>query len=576
MVDNPFAVFLDMLQKTQQVCSSPFSLMDPDAMTSVQKALYVQSFTDFSKIMEYCTLHPERLAGRMAAWWDQQIELLQHPEQAEADPRFSAPEWNQGDIYSYVKAYYLVLKRTVENTLNLFECDNAGVNQRVKFFSRQLINALSPANFIFTNPEVTSLTLETQGQNLVNGLHNLMQDMQTSSDVLNISQVNKNAYTLGEDIAATPGTVVYRNELCEVIQYHPRTKTVKKTPLLIVPPLINKYYILDLGQKSSMVRWLLDKGHPLFMISWRNPDASFSHTGFEDYVLNGVVKAVSVIESITGVDQIDAAGYCIGGTLLAVTVAWYAARRMKKRIRSASYFTTLLDFSSPGDLGAYIEPSVFSVIDEQNTQRGFMDGRMLNVTFNSLRENTLYWNYFTSNYLEGKTPGNFELLFWSNDSMNVSAACWRDIVDRFYMKNLLAHPRSYKVGGVFIDLSKVDVPAYFISTRDDHIALWQGTYKGAHLFRGKTTFVLGNSGHVAGIINPPSKRKYGYLVNASLPDTPESWLAGAETHEGSWWEHWHDWLQHQEKTAPVAPYPVGNETYPALLPAPGTYVLETV
>jgi polyhydroxyalkanoate synthase len=431
---------------------------------------------------------------------------------------------------------------------------------------------MSPSNFIMSNPELLKLTLEKNGENLVRGLNQLRQDIETSADVLRISMTDNEAFQVGEQIATTSGDVVFKNELFELIQYHPQTEQINTTPILIVPPFINKYYILDLREKNSMIRWLLEQGHCVFTISWRNPGKEQVNVGFEDYVLNGVVKAVSIIEEITGQEQVHAAGYCIGGTVLACSVAYYAAKRMKPRIKSASYFTTLLDFSQPGEVGNYISEPLINAIEIQNNAKGYMDGRTVSVIFSLLRENSLYWNYFIENYLKGKCPVNFDILFWNGDSTNVTAKCHDFLLRELYLNNKLMDPRGIKIGGVYMDLKKIMVPSYFISTSEDHIALWQGTYTGALKLAGKTTFVLGGSGHIAGIINPPTRNKYEYWVNDKLCDTPEEWLEGSQNHKGSWWPHWENWLNSSEEAEKTAPYPQGSAAHQIIGPAPGVYV----
>lgn len=325
-----------------------------------------------------------------------------------------------------------------------------------------------------------------------------------------------------------------------------------------------------------MVRWLLEQGHSVFMMSWRNPGKAQADTEFGDYITDGVVKAVSAIEDITGQQQVNAAGYCIGGTLLACTVAYYAAKRMKKRIKSASFFTTILDFSQPGEIGAFVNDTVVSAIEQQNKVKGYMDGRSLSVTFSMLRENSLYWNYYVDNYLKGKSPVDFDLLYWNSDSTNVAGPCHNFLLRDFYLENKLIQDKGVKIDGVWMDLNKIKIPSYFISTKEDHIALWQGTYRGALLTGGNKTFVLGASGHVAGIVNPPNKNKYGYWTNDNLDDSADEWLTNAEYAEGSWWTHWDQWLSQHNRQEQVEPYSPGSENYPVIDSAPGQYVKQVL
>lgn len=448
--------------------------------------------------------------------------------------------------------------------------------ERLMFFSRQTINALSPSNFIATNPELRQLTIDKNGANLMTGLEQLKEDVESSAEILKIRMTNQKAFRIGQDIATTPGDVVYRNDLFELIQYKPMTEQVNATPLLIVPPYINKYYILDLREKNSMVRWLVEQGHTVFMMSWRNPGVAQRDVEFGDYVTEGVTKAVSAIEDITGKEQINAIGYCIGGTILASTIAYYAAKRMKKRIKSATFLTTILDFQQPGDIGVYINKPIIDAVEIQNDLRGYMDGRLMNVTFSLLRENSLYWNYYVEHYLKGNDPVDFDLLYWNSDGTNLSAATSKFMLQELYLNNKLVQNKGVKIGGVWIDLKKINIPSYFISTKEDHIALWQGTYKGALHIGGQKTFVLGQSGHIAGIVNHPAKNKYGFWLNETLSDDPNTWLTEASHEDGSWWTHWNNWVAQYEAEEKVAPYPTGSEQYPSLMPAPGRYVKVTL
>ena len=537
------------------------------------------NFEDTAKLFEQAANQPAAVLKLQAEWWEQQLQIWQNValagnqtqiiEAEKGDKRFSNDAWQQEAMYSFIKQSYLLFSKTYLDTLDSIEGLDEKTKERITFFSRQAINALSPSNFIATNPELLKLTLEQNGENLLTGLEKLKEDVESSADILKVRMTNNNAFRVGDDVATTAGDVVFQNELFELIQYRPLTEKVNATPLLIVPPFINKYYILDLTAKNSMVRWLLEQGHSVFMMSWRNPGKEQAHVEFGDYVTEGVAKAVTVIEDITGQEQINAAGYCIGGTVLASTVAYYAAKRMKKRIKSASFFTTLLDFSQPGEVGAYINDTIISAIETQNNAKGYMDGRSLSVTFSLLRENSLYWNYYVDNYLKGNSPVDFDLLYWNSDSTNVSAASHNFLLRELYLENKLVKDKGVKVGGVWIDLNKIKIPSYFVSTKEDHIALWQGTYRGALNTGGNKTFVLGESGHIAGIVNHPAKNKYGYWLNDNLDDSADEWFNNANHQEGSWWTHWHQWLLQFNPEEQVEPFPVGSEQNPVIDEAPG-------
>ncbi|WP_038176479.1 class I poly(R)-hydroxyalkanoic acid synthase [Vibrio pacinii] len=587
MLQHFFSDYLVKLQETNQKWWDDLELSRAAANTPLNKAMQEVNFEDSAKLFENAANQPAALLKLQAEWWQQQLQIWQNVVLAgnteqelisaeKGDKRFSHQEWKNDLFYNFIKQSYLLFSKTYLDTIESIEGLDEKSKERISFFSRQAINALSPSNYIATNPELLKLTLEQNGQNLLIGLEQLKQDVESSADILKIRMTNNNAFRIGEDVANTPGDVVYRNELFELIQYRPLTETVNATPLLIVPPFVNKYYILDLREKNSMVRWLLQQGHCVFMISWRNPGEAQREVEFGDYVTEGVAKAVSAIEDITGQEQVNAAGYCIGGTVLASTIAYYAAKRMKKRIKSATFFTTLLDFSQPGEVGAYINDTIINAIELQNNAKGYMDGRSLSVTFSLLRENSLYWNYYVDNYLKGQSPVDFDLLYWNSDSTNVAAATHNFMLRELYLNNKLVQDKGVKIGGVWIDLNKIKVPSYFVSTKEDHIALWQGTYRGALNVGGNKTFVLGESGHIAGIINHPDKGKYGYWVNDSLDDNADEWLANAAHNEGSWWTHWNQWLLGFSPEEKVEPCSVGSEQFPSLEAAPGGYVKQVL
>ncbi|ERM57797.1 class I poly(R)-hydroxyalkanoic acid synthase [Vibrio cyclitrophicus] len=586
MFQHFFSDYLVKLQQTNQQWWENFEQNKEAAQSPLNKAMQELNFEDASKIFEQAANQPAALLQLQAQWWEQQLKIWQNTAlmgntesvitEDRGDKRFIDEAWKNDPFYSFIKQSYLLFSKSYIDTINSIEGIDEKTKERVAFFSRQAINALSPSNFIATNPELMKLTLERNGQNLLDGLEQLQADVEASADILKIRMTNNNAFRVGGDVANTEGDVVFQNELFELIQYYPKTPQVNATPLLIVPPFINKYYILDLREKNSMVRWLLEQGHSVFMMSWRNPGEAQKDQKFGDYVTEGVVKAVTTIEDITGKEHINAAGYCIGGTVLASTVAYYAAKRMKKRIKTATFFTTLLDFSQPGEVGAYINETIINAVEKQNDAKGYMDGRSLSVTFSLLRENSLYWNYYIDNYLKGSSPMEFDLLYWNSDSTNVAAKCHNFLLRDLYLENKLVQDKGVKVGGVWIDLNKIKIPSYFISAKEDHIALWQGTYRGALNTGGNKTFVLGESGHIAGIVNHPDKKKYGYWLNDNLDDSADEWLNNANHNEGSWWTHWDLWLQGFETDEKIEPFKQGSELHPVIGKAPGNYVKQVL
>ncbi|RQW64577.1 class I poly(R)-hydroxyalkanoic acid synthase [Vibrio viridaestus] len=586
MFQHLFSDYIVKLQETNQQLWKDFDINKAAMNSPINKALQEVNYDDTAKMFEQALKQPSSMLKMQTEWWEQQLQIWQNvvlagnKEQVvvpdKSDKRFSDASWESDAFFSFIKQSYLLYSKSYLDTINSIEGLDERTKERLLFFSRQVINALSPSNFIATNPELLKLTLEQKGENLLAGLELLKEDVDASADILKVRMTGTDSFRVGKEIAMTPGDVVYKNELFELIQYKPMTKAVNQTPLLIVPPFINKYYILDLKEKNSMVRWLLEQGHSVFMMSWRNPGKAQANLEFGDYVTEGVAKAVAVIEDITGQEEINAAGYCIGGTVLACTVAYYAAKRMKKRIKSATFFTTLLDFSQPGDVGVFINDPVLNALEIQTNQTGYMDGRMLNVSFSLLRENSLYWNYYIDNYLKGVSPMDFDLLYWNSDSTNVGATCYNFLLRQLYFENKLIQDKGVKIGGVWIDLNKIRIPSYFISTKEDHIALWEGTYRGALNTGGNKTFVLGQSGHIAGIVNHPAKNKYGYWLNDNLDESANDWFDNATFSEGSWWTHWNNWLQQFIPEEKVTPYPQGSEQNPVICAAPGEYVKQTL
>ncbi|SHH98036.1 class I poly(R)-hydroxyalkanoic acid synthase [Ferrimonas marina] len=545
------------------------------------QAMMQKSLEDVSKAMNEGMKHPENLIEHQVNWWQSQLQLFQNAmlKQAgqEIDPviqppkgdrRFRDPQWEDNPWYDYIKQAYLLTAKNLLETVDQFEDLDEESKERLRFFTRQAVNALAPSNFIGSNPELLQLTMESGGDNLVRGLKQMAKDMMRSAGTLNVSMTDESVFTLGEDLASTPGKVVHQSRLYELLQYSPSTETVAKRPILIVPPFVNKYYILDLRPENSLVKYLVDQGHTVLMISWVNPDLSHADVDFEDFVVDGVIDALLAVEKVTGEAEVNAVGYCIGGTALTTALAYMAAKRMKSRVKSATLFTTILDFAQPGELGVFINDAVVTAMEQQNAEQGVMDGRQLAVTFSLLRENNLYWNYYVDGYLKGKSPVAFDLLHWNCDNTNVAGKTHSTMLRRFYLNNELIQPGAFTVRGTKIDLGKITTPTYFVSTVDDHIALWKGNYEGMRQLGGKKTFVLGESGHIAGIINPPGG-KYGHYIASGADElNADEWLAQAKHNEGSWWPAWNQWLGSLTKAKPVP----ARELNEALPDAPGEYV----
>jgi len=495
------------------------------------------------------------------------------------DRRFKDDAWRQDPFYRFVLQQYLVFAQWVESLVESVDALDDKQQQNLAFYARQYVSAMSPSNFVTTNPEVMRITRETQGQNLVDGLKRLRDDLANSAEGLNVAMTDREAFHIGENIAVTPGDVIYENELIQLIQYAPTTEQVFKTPLLVVPPWINKYYILDLRSDNSLMRWLVDQGHTVFLISWRNPGPEQRDLTWADYMQLGPIAAMGAIEQACGEKSVNLMSYCVGGTLAASTVAYLTSTRRARKVRSVSYLATLQDFRDPGEIGVFINEPILQGLERQLEADGYLDGRVMAFSFNLLRENDLFWSFFVNNYLKGETPAAFDLLYWNTDGTNLTAATHGWYLRTMYLENRLVEPGGIELDGVRIDLRKISTPSYFVSARDDHIAKWNSTYYGTQYPKGPVTFVLGGSGHIAGIVNPPHKNKYGYWTNDELPPTPEEWFAGATHNEGSWWPHWQAWMvdngyANASKKVP-ARNPGDGELKP-IEPAPGRYVRQSI
>lgn len=553
----------------------------------VQQALNEQNSKDYTTWLQALSQQPETLIKNQTNWWQQQLQIMQNAMQAgdenvapviseeRGDRRFKGEQWQQNPWFNYIKQSYLLFGESLLQNIRDTQGLDEKQKERLEFFARQTINSLAPSNFISTNPELLKLTLESRGENLVKGFELLKKDLAKSQDMLRISMTEEQAYKLGEDLATTPGRVVYQNHLFELIQYSATTEQVLETPLLVIPPYVNKYYILDLQQQNSMVKWAVDQGHTVFMMSWKNPDSSMAHISFEDYVVDGVIAALDAIEKHIGATYVNAMGYCIGGTLLTTTLAYFTAKRMKQRIKSVTLLTTLLDFAQPGEIGVFINEPTIAALEAYNTENGVMHGHSLGTAFSMLRENSLYWNYYVNNYLKGKAPMNMDLLYWNGDSTNLTAACHNFMLRNLYLENKLVEPKAISIRGTKIDLSKVKTPIYMLSTRDDHIALWQATFKGVQNTASPVTFVLGESGHIAGVINAPEANKYGYFYGPEAKGEAQDWFDKAKHQTGSWWPHWHQWLNDLNDTKVDARATHTGEK-PGIYDAPGEYVKVTL
>ena len=528
---------------------------------------------------------PAKLVQAQIGFWQDYMTLWQNttrrmwgmdsPPVIQADPkdrRFKDGAWQESEVFDFIKQSYLLSARYVQDVVTHVDGLDPKTAQKVDFYSRQFVDAMSPTNFLMTNPEVLRKTAETGGENLLRGLNNLLSDLERGRGKLHIKMTDTDAFKLGEDIAITPGKVVFQNDLMQLIQYSPTTEAVLKRPLVIAPPWINKFYILDLRPKNSLVRWAVAQGHTVFMISWVNPDERLSDKRFEDYMAEGYLAALDAIEQATGEREVNAIGYCLGGTLLASTLAWMAVRN-DTRIKSATFFVTMMDFAEAGELGVFVDEEQLRVLEEKMDKRGYLEGSEMATTFNMLRANDLIWSFVVNNYLMGNEPFPFDLLYWNSDSTRMPAAMHSFYLRQMYQQNRLCEPGGITLAGTPIDLGRVTVPTYFLSTREDHIAPWKSTYRGTQLLGGKNRFVLAASGHIAGVVNPPEGGKYSHWLNTDLPPDPEAWLAGATEMAGSWWPDWQRWITALDDTRVPARTP-GDGTLPPLEDAPGSYVAQ--
>ena len=539
----------------------------------------------FMDMMAKLLANPYKLAqSQMNLVWDY-FSLWQHsmmrvaglsaapvaaPEKT--DKRFKDEEWEEHFLFDFIKQSYLIAARHIHDTVSGVDGLDDQTQKKVNFYTRQYIDALSPSNFAMTNPEVFRETVKSHGQNLLKGLNNLLRDVEDGGGNLRVKMTDTTAFELGKNVATTPGKVVFQTEMMQLVQYTPSTDKVLKKPLLIVPPWINKFYILDLREKNSYIKWCVDQGHTVFVISWVNPDERLASRGFDAYVKDGVLAALDALEQQTGEKEVNAAGYCLGGTLLATTLAYLAAKR-QKRIASATFFTTMTDFTEPGELGVFIDEGQVSSLEKKMFERGYLEGSEMAGTFSMLRSNDLIWSFVVSNYLMGKDPFPFDLLYWNSDSTRMPAAMHSFYLRAMYMENRLVEPGGIEIDGTPIDLTKIKVPCYFISAIEDHIAPWKSTYMGARRFTAPVRFVLGGSGHIAGIVNPPAANKYGYWVNpaAKLPESAEAWFEGAQQNAGSWWTDWQAWVTGHD-AAQVDPRDPAKGKLKALEEAPGSFV----
>ncbi len=518
---------------------------------------------------ELAEAHARLWAGMAQARPGEPVQPIAQP--APGDRRFNAPEWTASPVFDYIRQAYLLNSDYLTKLADALPIADGRTKERMQFLTRQYVDALAPSNFAATNPEFIQTAIETRGESITQGIKNLIADMEKGR----ISMTDDSAFEIGRNLATTPGSVIYENPLMQLIQYAPLTEQVHKTPLLIVPPCINKFYIMDLQPANSLVRFMVEQGFTVFLVSWKNIQAEQAHFGWDDYLQLGPITALDVVRDVTKVKKPHALGFCVGGTILTSALAVLKGRG-EDPVESLSLMTTLLDFADAGEIGCLVDEASVAGREATIGKGGVFQGRELAQVFSSLRANDLIWQYVVGNYLKGKKPEAFDLLYWNSDSTNIAGPFIAWYLRNMYLENNLRVPGKLEMLGVKVDLGKVDVPAYLMAAREDHIVPWTSAYLVRQLLGGDTTFVLGASGHIAGAINPASKNRRSYWVSESSAAVPEEWLEAATEQKGSWWLNWVEWLRPKSGDMVAARNKPGNTKYKVIEPAPGRYVKETV
>jgi polyhydroxyalkanoate synthase len=546
--------------------------------------LYMKAATAY---MAEMMSHPSKLIEHQVGYWGKALthyidaqnklahgKLEPADDRTPKDRRFSDPLWENHPFFNYVKQQYLMSAEAMSEMVEKLEGLDDKDKKRARYFTRQIVDMMSPTNFLGTNPAALTKAVETDGQSLVDGLENLVRDIEASDGEMLVTLADKNAFKVGENIATAEGSVVYRNELFELIQYAPKTETVHKTPLVLFPPWINKFYILDLKPKNSLIQWIVEQGYTLFVVSWKNPDASYRDMGLGDYIEKGYLEAVEQVKTITNEKQVNAVGYCIAGTTLSLTLA-LLKKRGDKSIKSATLFTALTDFEDQGEVGVFLSNDFVDSIEAQVEIDGMLDKRIMSKTFSFLRSNDLIYGPAIKSYMMGEAPPAFDLLFWNGDGTNLPGCMAMEYLRGLCQDNRFAR-EGFEVLGETVMLKDVTVPVCAIACETDHIAAWTTSYAGIKQMGSRSkTFILSESGHIAGIVNPPSKVKYGHYTNDDWNLDADEWHETAEFHEGSWWPLWDKWLSPKSGKQVPARVPGESSTHPILYPAPGKYVIET-
>jgi len=567
---DPWIALIDQLWQ-----ANPYSNLlpiDPAEITRAFQQIWLDALKNpvraWNNYNDFVQQYTQLMTETALKFWggDQQVNPVVEPEKG--DKRFSAPDWQQNAVFDALKQSYLLAATTLLKTARGIERLDEHQQHKLMFYLRQFLDAISPTNLMFTNPQVIHETISTGGQNMVKGMEHLLRDFKSGQ----IKMTDTDAFAPGRNLALTPGQVIYRNKLIELIQYAPATEQVYTIPLLFIPPWINKYYILDMQPQNSFIKFLVDSGFTVFIISWKNPDASMEEITFEDYMTLGPLTALDVVKEITGSQKVNIVGYCIGGTLLAMVLSYLTALG-DKTANSATFFVSLLDFREVGDTAVFIDEPQVTYIEGQMMERGYLDSRSMASMFNMMRANDLIWSNVVNNYLLGKEPPAFDLLYWNNDGTRMAREAHSFYLRNTYLENNLVKPGKIVLKDVPIDLKRIRQDIYAVGAQQDHIVPWKAAWQISQLGSGKVRFVLGGSGHIAGIINPPSKGKGAYWVSDKPAASADEWLEGAKNQQGSWWTNWLEWLMPRSGELKEPPS-LGSKVHPPITPAPGTYVLE--
>ncbi|MHC0053260.1 PHA/PHB synthase family protein [Actibacterium sp. D379-3] len=554
--------------------------MEPNLQGPGQDLMMKAGTAYMAQIMQ----HPSKLFEQQVTYWGKTLKhfieaqealatgkLTVPPDTSPNDPRFADDLWQTHPYFNYVKRQYLNSVEALQDAVSGIEGLAPKDRQRLDYFSQQIIDMMSPANFLGTNPEALARAVETEGESLVRGMENLVRDIEANQGELLVTLADKEAFRVGENLATTPGEVVYRNRMFELIQYAPSTETVHATPLIIFPPWINKFYIMDLKPKNSLIKWIVDQGFTLFVVSWVNPDASYADVGMDTYIEEGYLTAINEVKKITGEEKVNAVGYCIAGTTLSITLG-LLQKRGDTSVKSATFFTALTDFSDQGEIGVFLTDDFVDGIEREVTEKGILDSFFMSRTFSFLRSNDLVYRPAIRSYMMGESPPAFDLLYWNGDSTNLPARMAVEYLRKLCQEDQLAKG-TFQILDENPTLKDIKLPICAIACETDHIAAWRSSFDGIRQMGSRSkTFILSESGHVAGVINPPSKMKYGHYTNNGPMTDADNWQAGATFHEGSWWPRWGAWLKKQSGRQVPARAP-GDTSHPSLAKAPGTYVL---